>query len=67
MGAPAMALVGSPDDVADALLEYKSAGVTQFLFMGWPDFEEMAIFSGEVLPRVRERERAEGRAAICAS
>lgn len=58
MGAPAMALVGSPDEVADALLEYKSAGVTQFLFMGWPDFEEMLIFSREVLPRVREREAA---------
>ncbi len=59
MGAPAMALVGSPDEVADALLEYKAAGVTQFLFMGWPDFDEMTIFARDVLPRVRERERAE--------
>jgi alkanesulfonate monooxygenase len=59
LGAPAMAIVGSPDDVADALFEFRAAGVTQFLFMGWPDMEEMTNFHGEVLPRVRAREAAE--------
>jgi alkanesulfonate monooxygenase len=63
MGAPAMALVGSPDEVAGALFEYRAAGITQFLFMGWPDFEEMTIFSRDVLPLVRERERMEAQVA----
>ena len=61
LGAPAMAIVGSSDDVADALFDLRAAGITQFLFMGWPDMEEMAIFRDEVLPRVRAREAAEQR------
>lgn len=56
LGAPAIALVGSFHDIAEALWEYKQAGITQFLFMGWPDIEEMKLFSREVLPLVRARE-----------
>ncbi|QEH38550.1 Alkanesulfonate monooxygenase [Aquisphaera giovannonii] len=56
LGAPAVALVGSPEDVASAILEYRSIGVTQFLFMGWPDVEEMTRFARDVAPIVRERE-----------
>jgi alkanesulfonate monooxygenase len=59
LGAPAIALVGSAAEVADALLEYKRAGASQFLFMGWPDAEEMCIFGAEVLPLVRDREARE--------
>jgi len=59
LGAPAIALVGSADEIAGALLEYKEIGVTQFLFTGWPDLDEMTFFGREVLPRVRERETAE--------
>jgi alkanesulfonate monooxygenase len=59
LGAPAIALVGSADEVAGALLEYKEIGVTQFLFTGWPDLDEMTFFGREVLPRVREREATE--------
>jgi alkanesulfonate monooxygenase len=61
LGAPAMAIVGSPDDVTDALFELRAAGITQFLFMGWPDMQEMSIFRDDVLPRVRAREAAECR------
>jgi alkanesulfonate monooxygenase len=61
LGAPAMAIVGASDDVTDALFDLRAAGITQFLFMGWPDMEEMAIFRDEVLPRVRAREAAEQR------
>jgi alkanesulfonate monooxygenase len=61
LGAPAMAIVGSPEDVTDALFEFREAGITQFLFMGWPDMEEMSRFHDEVLPRVRAREAAEAR------
>ncbi len=59
LGAPAMAIVGSPEEVTDALFEFRAAGITQFLFMGWPDMEEMTNFHDEVLPRVRAREAAE--------
>jgi alkanesulfonate monooxygenase len=56
LGPPGIALVGSPDDIVDALAEYQTIGVTRFLFMGHPDFEQMTFFGEEVLPRVRERE-----------
>jgi alkanesulfonate monooxygenase len=59
LGAPSIALVGSADEVADALIEYKQCGVSQFLFMGWPDDEEMTRFGRDVLPLVRERESRE--------
>jgi alkanesulfonate monooxygenase len=58
LGAPSIALVGSPDEIAAALEEYRAAGVTQFLFMGYPDLEQMSFFGAEILPRVRERERS---------
>jgi alkanesulfonate monooxygenase len=58
-GAPAMALVGSPHEVASAIMEYKRAGVTHFIFSGWPKQESMTYFGREVVPLVREFERAE--------
>lgn len=59
LGAPAIAIIGSPDQVTEALFEFRNAGITQFLFMGWPDVEEMTIFARDVLPRVRAREASE--------
>jgi len=55
-GAPSIAIVGSTREVAETLLAYKAAGISQFLFLGWPDIEEMTIFHDEVLPRVRALE-----------
>ncbi len=52
-GAPAIALVGSAEEVAAALSEYAEAGVSQFILSGWPKLEEMRFFGREVLPRVR--------------
>jgi alkanesulfonate monooxygenase len=60
LGAPAVALVGSPEDIASALLEYREIGVTQFLFTGWPDLDEMTRFSRDVVPLVRAEESASG-------
>jgi alkanesulfonate monooxygenase len=57
-GAPSIALVGSFDAIAETLLAYKAAGISQFLFLGWPDLEEMTLFRDEVLPRVRALEAA---------
>lgn len=56
LGAPAIALVGSYETVANALMEYKNIGITQFLFIGWPDIEEVVHFGKGVLPLVRKKE-----------
>jgi len=58
LGAPAIALVGSSEDIAAAILGYKEIGISQFLFMGWPDLDEMTGFSKEVLPLIRRSERS---------
>jgi alkanesulfonate monooxygenase len=58
LGPPSIALVGSPREIVDALIEYQKIGVSRFLFMGHPDLEQMTFFGEEVLPRVREREQA---------
>jgi alkanesulfonate monooxygenase len=52
LGAPAIALVGSYDEVTEGILEFAKVGVTQFLFLGWPDVSEMTAFSEHVRPRV---------------
>ena len=56
-GSSAMTLVGTPEELAEAFLEYKRIGVTQFIIAGWPKLEEMLIFGREVLPLVRNAER----------
>jgi alkanesulfonate monooxygenase len=56
LGPPAIALVGSFEEVSEAILSYRDAGVRQFLFMGWPDTEEIEYFSQGVLPLVRSKE-----------
>jgi alkanesulfonate monooxygenase len=56
LGAPAIALVGSAEEVAAEILQYKRIGISQFLFLGWPDLEEMTFFGREILPRVRNGE-----------
>jgi alkanesulfonate monooxygenase len=49
-------LVGTPDSIATALLDYKSIGVTQFIISGCPELDEIALFGREILPRVRQAE-----------
>jgi alkanesulfonate monooxygenase len=49
-------LLGSFDDVAGALVDYKKIGVTQFIMSGWPELDEVVTFGGEVAPRVRRAE-----------
>lgn len=55
LGAPAIALVGSADDIVTAIGEYREVGVTQFLFTGHPDLEQMRMFGTEILPRLPDR------------
>lgn len=54
LGAPAIALVGSYGEVADAILRYREIGVTQFLFAGWPDIAEIQHFAAGVVPQLGE-------------
>lgn len=57
-GGAAIAIVGDPEEVASAFIEYKRAGATQFILAGWPKLDEMIIFGRDVLPLIREKERA---------
>ena len=57
-GAPSIALVGTPEEVASAIMEYKAIGISQFIFSGWPKLEEMIRFGRDVLPLVRDKESA---------
>ena len=49
------ALVGTPDQVAGALLEYWRLGIDEFILSGFPHIEECRRAAGELLPRLRER------------
>ncbi len=56
-GAPAVALVGDPEEIASAIMEYKKVGISQFIFSGWPKLDEMIFFGKEILPLIRKKER----------
>jgi alkanesulfonate monooxygenase len=49
-------LLGTPQEIAEALLEFKAIGVTQFMLSGWPELDELETFGREVLPLVRRAE-----------
>jgi alkanesulfonate monooxygenase len=53
-GAPAVAIVGSPREIADGIEELIDAGITQFIFGGWPKLATMELFGEEVLPLIRQ-------------
>lgn len=47
------ALVGTPQQVADALLEYRKLGVTTFLIRGFDPLEDALAYGRDLLPLVR--------------
>lgn len=55
-GPTAISLVGSPAEIADAIMGYKEIGISQFIISGWPKLNEMIYFGQEVLPLIRQRE-----------
>ena len=57
-GGPTIAMVGTPEELSDAIMEYKAVGVSQFIFSGWPKLGEMKYFGEKVLPLVRRKEAA---------
>ncbi|WDZ95156.1 LLM class flavin-dependent oxidoreductase [Herbaspirillum sp. WKF16] len=48
------ALVGTPDQVAEALLDYYDLGVTTFLIRGFDPLEDATDYGRELIPRTRE-------------
>ena len=53
-GAATTWLVGSPDDVADALAKYRKLGVSHFVLSDTPYRQEIARIGDQLLPRLRE-------------
>ena len=49
-------LLGSPEEIAAAFIEYKKIGVTDFIMSGWPEIDEVDRFGRDVLPLVRDAE-----------
>lgn len=47
------ALVGTPDQVAEAVAEYYDLGVTTFLFRGFDPLADAVEYGQELLPRIR--------------
>ncbi|HVT18105.1 MAG TPA: LLM class flavin-dependent oxidoreductase [Thermoanaerobaculia bacterium] len=58
-GPSAVCLVGTPVEIADALLEYRRLGVSQVILSSWSSREALAGFGREILPLVRKREAQE--------
>lgn len=59
-GSSAMTLVGTPEELARAFVDYGRLGVTQFIIAGWPKLDEMVRFGRDVMPIIREMERRSG-------
>ncbi len=60
-GAPWIMFLGSPREVARAVMAYAEVGVSQFILSGWPKRDEMVRFGETVIPIVREMEADRGR------
>jgi alkanesulfonate monooxygenase len=56
-GPASIALVGSPEEIAEAIWEYREAGVSQFIFSGWPKGDSMEFFGTRILPIIRRKEQ----------
>lgn len=64
------ALVGTPEQVAEAFLDYHALGVTTFLIRGFNPLDDAIDYGRELIPRTRqlvaERLAAEGSGALLA-
>ena len=47
-------MIGTPDELASAFLEYKRIGVTEFILSGWPEIDTVDLFGREILPRINQ-------------
>ena len=58
-GPSSIALVGTPPDIASAIMDYRSIGVSQFILSGWPNVDAVADFGRSLLPLIREVEASD--------
>jgi len=56
IGPTSLAIVGSYEEVAAMLMQYRQLGVTHFILSGWPKLDEMIRFGKYVIPAVRALE-----------
>ena len=56
MGPMSISLIGGPDEIVEAIFEYRRLGVTQFLFQARPDLPTLEFFGTSILPKIRQRE-----------
>jgi alkanesulfonate monooxygenase len=54
-------LVGTPDQVADAMLDYHRLGVSTFLIRGFDPLLDAYLYGRDLIPRVRALVDAENR------
>ena len=47
-------MIGTPDELASAFLEYKRIGVTEFIISGWPEVDTVDLFGREIMPRINQ-------------
>lgn len=47
-------LLGSPREIANAIVEYERIGVTEFIISGWPEVETVDVFGREIAPLVKQ-------------
>ena len=55
LGGNSIALVGTPDQVADRIVEYYTFGYNHVLLRGFPHLEAIEELGRDVLPRIREK------------
>ena len=46
--------MGTPEQVAEALLDYYDLGVTTFLIRGFDPLEDAVAYGRDLIPRVRQ-------------
>jgi alkanesulfonate monooxygenase len=63
MGGNSIALVGTPDQVADRILEFSDLGFTKILLRGFPFLETITAIGRDVIPKVRQKEQERERLA----
>lgn len=59
-------LVGDPDQVADAMLDYYRLGITTFLIRGFDPLLDVFLYGRDLLPRVRALVEQEARISAAA-
>ncbi|GIQ62806.1 hypothetical protein PACILC2_13740 [Paenibacillus cisolokensis] len=59
-----IALVGTPDQLADRLIEYIRLGFDKVLLRGFPHLETIEAIGRDIIPRVRARLAQQSKTAV---